>query len=84
MGLKRCCKRAKLRQIGWHCLRHTFASHLVMKGASLKSVQELLGHATMEMTMKYAHLSPQVRRDAVELLDMKTESQRHRDGTSGP
>ncbi|MCK9461366.1 MAG: site-specific integrase [Proteobacteria bacterium] len=69
VGLKRCCKRAKLRMIGWHCLRHTFASHLVMQGASLKAVQELLGHATMEMTLRYSHLSPEVRKDAVELLD---------------
>ena len=63
------CRRAGLRQIGWHVLRHTFASHLVMKGAPLKAVQELLGHATIEMTMRYAHLSPSVRRDAVKLLD---------------
>ena len=40
-----------------------------MRGAPLKAVQELLGHATMEMTMRYAHLSPDVRRDVVRLLD---------------
>jgi len=74
VGLKRCCKRAGLRMIGWHALRHTFASHLVMRGASLKAVQELLGHATMEMTLRYSHLTPEVRREAVELLDSKTGS----------
>jgi integrase len=36
----------------------------------LKAVQELLGHATIDMTMRYAHLSPDVKRDAVRLLDM--------------
>jgi len=40
-----------------------------MRRARLKAVQELLGHSTMEMTMRYAHLSPDVRKDAVRLLD---------------
>ena len=67
--LHRACKRAGIRRIGWHKLRHSFASHLTMRGAPLKSVQELLGHSTIEMTMRYAHLSPDARRDAVRLLD---------------
>ncbi len=66
----RACKRAGLRLIQWHVLRHTFASHLVMRGVPLKAVQELLGHATIEMTERYAHLSPDVRRQAVAVLDL--------------
>jgi len=67
--LWRACKRAGLREIGWHCLRHSFASHLVMRGATMTAVQELLGHATIVMTMRYAHLAPEVVRETVRLLD---------------
>ena len=69
-GLKRIAKRAQLEPFGWHVLRHTFASHLVMTGVPLKAVQELLGHSTIEMTMRYAHLSPDVTREAVARLGM--------------
>jgi len=68
------CKRAGLRRIGWHVARHSFASHLAMRGAPIKAIQELLGHATIAMTMRYAHLSPEVARDAVALLDRRGTS----------
>jgi site-specific recombinase XerD len=42
-----------------------------MRGAPLKAIQELLGHATITMTMRYAHLAPEVTRDAVRLLDFR-------------
>ncbi len=75
--LRRAQRKAGITALGWHDMRHTFASHLVMRGISLKAVQELLGHATIEMTMRYAHLTPCVLRDAVEQLGPQPE------GTTG-
>ncbi|MGH9414275.1 MAG: tyrosine-type recombinase/integrase, partial [Terriglobales bacterium] len=59
---------AGIHDFPWHCLRHTFASRLVMAGVDLRTVQELLGHRTIQMTCRYAHLAPQHRLDAVEKL----------------
>ena len=67
--LERACKRAGLRLVGWHTLRHSFASHLVMRGVSIVIVQRLLGHVDIKTTMRYAHLSPDVTREAVQRLD---------------
>ncbi len=69
--LKRACNEAGLRQISWYTMRHTFASHLVMRGAPIVTVQELMGHATIQMTMRYAHLSQDVKIDAVQLLNSR-------------
>ncbi len=62
-------KDADINNFRFHDLRHTFASNLVMKGAPLYMVQKLLGHSTIEMTMRYAHLSPDSTAQAVALLD---------------
>ena len=68
-AIRRLCRRAGLRIIIWHVCRHTFASHLVMRGAPLKTIQELLGHQWINMTLRYSHLTPTVKRDAVALRD---------------
>jgi len=81
--LWRACKRASLRMITWHILRHTFASHLVMRGAPIRAVQELLGHSTILMTMRYAHLAPEVAREAVQLLDLDGQHLGSRAAKSG-
>src|SRR5207248_5472539 len=54
-----------VRYATFHTLRHTFASWAVMRGVSLKELQELLGHASLTMTMRYAHLAPEHLRTAV-------------------
>jgi len=55
---KRVCKRAGVKVIRIHDLRHTFASHYVMNGGSLNDLQALLGHSSPTMTQRYAHFAP--------------------------
>lgn len=64
--------KAGLRPLGWHTLRHTFASHLAMKGAPLHIVQTLLGHSTITMTMRYAHVAPSMLRSAIAMLNPRS------------
>ena len=59
--------------ISHHCI---FASQLIMKGGSIKDVQELLSHKTMTMTLRYAHLTQEHKRKAVNLLNGLTAYQK--------
>lgn len=61
--------RAGLRRVRFHDLRHTFASHLVLKGCSLKVVQMLLGHHSVKMTERYAHIADEQLMSAVDVLE---------------
>lgn len=56
-----------------HALRHTFASRLVQRNVNLKTVQQLLGHKTLEITMRYAHLAPANLQQAIALLEPAAE-----------
>ncbi len=68
-GFQAALKRAHIMDFHFHDLRHTFASRLVMAGADLATIQKLLGHKTINMTLRYAHLSNVHLKDAVNLLD---------------
>jgi integrase len=63
------CRRAGLRRIRWHDTRHSFASQLTSAGVPLRQVQEYLGHSTITMTMRYAHLAPNDGGDMRRALD---------------
>jgi len=73
-GFTNALKRARIRDFRFHDLRHTFASHLVMAGIDLKTVQELLGHKTFEMTLRYAHLSQDHKRWAINVLGHRLDT----------
>jgi len=67
-AFQRACAVAKIVDCRWHDLRHTFASHCVMAGIDLPTVKELLGHHSLEMTMRYSHLAPAHKAAAVAKL----------------
>ena len=73
------CRRAGLRKVRWHDLRHSFASQLVIAGVPLRQVQDWLGHSTIAMTIRYSHLAPGSGKEMIGALE--TTSAWHYIGT---
>ena len=63
------CKRANLKSVSFHTLRHTFATRLVLSGVDIATVSKLLGHSSIHMTMRYSHPTPEALKSAVSALD---------------
>ena len=70
-GFEHAVQRAGIKDFHFHDLRHTFASRLVMAGVDIRTVQELMGHKTIAMTLRYSHLSPDHKRRAIEALESR-------------
>ncbi len=71
------CRRVGIRDFHFHDLRHTFASQLVMNGVDITAVSKLLGHTTLTMTLRYAHLAPNHLKNAVAVLSRLQSSSVH-------
>lgn len=67
--IRRAAQRAGLENNGPHMMRHTFCSHLAMRGAPARAIQELAGHADLSTTQRYMHLSPAAVDSAIRLLE---------------
>ena len=66
-------RKTGIEDFSWHCLRHTFASRLVMAHVDLRTVQELLGHKTLAMTLRYSHFAAH-QLDAVQCLNQPNDA----------
>ena len=64
-------QKANVQNATIHTMRHTFASHLIMKGVGIRTVQELLGHSSISVTEMYAHLSTGFKKKEIELLNFE-------------
>ena len=79
--IRRACKRAGIECITWHVLRHTFCSHLSMKGVGAKAIQQFLGHSTLNMTMRYSHLDTSYTLEQVQKLNSSGQYMVSENGT---
>jgi hypothetical protein len=67
--LEKVCVQASIEVHSPHSLRHTFCSHLAMRGAPTRAVQELAGHSDLKTTQRYMHLTPAALESAIGLLE---------------
>lgn len=81
--MRRVARRAKVDK-GVHILRHTFCSHLAMRGAPARAIQELAGHRDLGTTQRYMHLSPAALDAAIRLLEQEPMQWSPRGGGGNP
>jgi integrase/ribosomal protein S27E len=68
-ALERALKKVGISNFHWHDIRHCYGSHLAMAGVDIYTIMKLMRHKSIKMTMRYAHLSPEHKKNAVELLN---------------
>jgi integrase len=67
-------EKAGIEDFTFHGMRHTFGSRLGMAGVDLRTIQELMGHKDIKMTMRYSHPTPEHKKKAVQILDRVTSN----------
>ena len=75
-AFKSALERAGIVDFRPHDLRHTFASHYIMRGGSLKALQEILGQKDIKMTMRYAHLSNDFAKEEIQVMNGLTSKKK--------
>jgi integrase len=73
-GFGLACRKAGISGVTWHTLRHTFASRLLDRGVDIVTVQQLLGHSTVTVTMRYTHTNLESKRAAVAKLESNCDN----------
>ena len=81
-AFKRAKNKAKIKNFHWHDIRHTTASHLAMSGVDLYTIKDLLGHSTLKMTERYAHLSKTHKENAISNLNGLTSIEKSQHSSS--
>lgn len=82
--LQNICRAAGIKPHGWHVLRHTYASYLTQRGVTSQVLMELLGHQSLAMVLRYAHLAPDAFMSAVAVLDPQGSPQWQPTGNPEP